>query len=574
MKFRGIFRNKVVLLSAVIVLAVGGACVWWLSHRQPSVPNILPATTNTVKPKETKRDDLLASGWDYLPGATMQKDGLHIDERAFTIVNQDGSGGQSNPPINLYGTHLTVSGDWAITAHIADPGTTKASLRLYGGVPTIMDEFRIEPKSIRFTLDGLDLKMELWNGSSNQPVDRQTYQVKQVAANNTLQIERVGGILAIHFNDVVIGTMQERGVFGTTVWFGMESQGGNWLLSSLDAKALRGGTVSAVNTATSPTIAPAGDGLQTLASKKRAGFLVGAAAALAPATADDAYRQVLFGNFGLITTENALKWQFIHPAAGVYDFHEADALVDAATRNGQKIHGHTLVFGEANTRWIQDLPASQREAAMLDHITTVVSHYKGKMVSWDVVNEPFDDDEWDQLRPNIWQKAMGESYIAKAFNAAHAADPGAQLFINDYGLEEDGDRWDAMLGLVTRLKQQGVPIDGVGFQAHVYESGDKINASVLRKHIQQLAAHGLKARISEMDVYREDGQSVQASQYSQVLQACLSETNCVAFTTWGVSDRYDWFKDDDGSIQQGEDYLWNTNMQPTPAVSALLQVLR
>ena len=138
----------------------------------------------------------------------------------------------------------------------------------------------------------------------------------------------------------------------------------------------------------------------------------------------------------------------------------------------------------------------------------------------------------------------------------------------------DHRRWDAMLGLVTKLKKQGVPIDGVGFESHVYTAADKINGSVLRKHFQQLAAVGLKARLSEMDVYSEDGQAVQASQYSQVLAACLNETNCISFGSWGVSDRYDWFKDDDGSVQQGQDLLWDNNMQPTPAVGAMLQVLR
>jgi endo-1,4-beta-xylanase len=211
---------------------------------------------------------------------------------------------------------------------------------------------------------------------------------------------------------------------------------------------------------------------------------------------------------------------------------------------------------------------------MIEHIKMVAGHYKGKVTSWDVVNEPFDDESWDGLRPNIWYTAIGEGYIAKAFIAAHEADPNALLFINDYGLEDDSERWDAMLALVSKLKKQGVPLDGVGFQAHVYERSDKIDPVVLQRHIRQLAAAGLKARISEMDVYSEDGAAVQSSQYSQVLKVCLAEPNCIAFTSWGVSDKYDWFKDDDGSLQQGEDFLWNRAMQPTPAVAAMQQILR
>ena len=574
MKFRRLFRNNVlrVLTAVVFVLAAGGG--WWWTHRQPAIEPQPKANTATKAASTVVRNDLLSGGWDTMPGTTMQKDGLQVQERNFAIVNQDGSGGQPNPPLNLYGKRLVIDGAFSVTAKIAAPASTKASLRLYGGVPTIMDESRIEPRSLRFTLNGTQLTVERWDANTVQPSVTLSFTV-QPTAHNTLVVTRQNGQVSFTFNGQAAGSVSENNVFGGgAVWFGLESQGGNWLLEGLDAVAAAGGRVTAIDVSAAPAVARDPNGLQGMASKKRPGFLIGAAAALAPATADDAYRQTLFGNFGLITTENALKWQFVHPAPGVYDFHEADALVNDALKNGLKVHGHTLVFGEANPHWVQNLPANQREGVMLDHIKTVVGHFKGRISSWDVVNEPFDDDTWDGLRPHLWEQAMGESYINKAFTAAHQADPNALLFVNDYGLEEDGDRWNAMLALVTKLKKEGVPINGVGFEAHVYASGDKINAAVLQRHIQQLAAIGLKARVSEMDVYSEDGQATQASQYSQVLQACLAESNCISFTTWGVSDRYDWFKDDDGSVQQGEDLLWDKNMAPTPAVSAMLQVLR
>jgi endo-1,4-beta-xylanase len=97
---------------------------------------------------------------------------------------------------------------------------------------------------------------------------------------------------------------------------------------------------------------------------------------------------------------------------------------------------------------------------------------------------------------------------------------------------------------------------------------------VLRSHIQALAKIGVKSRISEMDVYSDSGTAVQSQQYSAILQACLAEPNCISWTSWGVTDRYDYFKDDDGSIQQGEDFLWNADLKPTPAVDVLRQLLR
>jgi endo-1,4-beta-xylanase len=314
---------------------------------------------------------------------------------------------------------------------------------------------------------------------------------------------------------------------------------------------------------------------------------MGAAMALGSAVSDPAYATVAFGGtFGSMTTENALKWQFVHPQENTYTFQEGDALVVLAKRHNMKIHGHALVFGEANPRWVQDLPVATEadkdkvKQVMLDHIKTVVGHYKDKMSTWDVVNEPladndnFDTDNGYTLRRHKWYQAMGQDYIAQAFQAAHAADPKAKLFINEYGMEEDGERWDTMYALVSQLKSQGVPIDGVGFQSHVYESGDRISAVVLRKHMQQLAKIGLLSRVSENDVYSDDGQTVQAQQYADVFSACLHEPSCISYTTWGVSDRYDTFRDDDGSIQYGQDFLWSDTMTPTPAVTKLQALLK
>jgi endo-1,4-beta-xylanase len=207
-----------------------------------------------------------------------------------------------------------------------------------------------------------------------------------------------------------------------------------------------------------------------------------------------------------------------------------------------------------------------------------MGHYKGKIASWDVVNEPLADyDEFEDgalYRDHIWYKAMGSDYIATAFKEARKTDPKAQLFINEYGLEEDGDRWDAFLKLVTELKLAGVPIDGVGFQAHVYDTSDAVNPTVLRKHIQALAKIGLKSRISENDVLNDKGTAWQANQFASTLKACFEEPACVSYTTWGFSDRYDTFKDDDGSIQYGEDLPWDKNVQPTPAVQKMKDALK
>lgn len=520
-------------------------------------------------------DNLLSNGqWGYLPGSFRERGGLTIKPANFAIVEQDGSGGQANPAINIYGTHLEEVSDATITATMQNIRGT-ASVWLYGQLPVIADEFRVERKSVQVRIEGQRLTVNLWDGSRQAPaVTRQADISGPAASGRTLTITHQGRSLRFSVDGQQLMEIDDRKVFSDrAVWFGFDGSD-EWFLPRLTARGINGKTVKSVDTSTQTVAAQAADGLQQLAAVKRPGFTLGAAMALGPAVSDPAYAAVAFGGqFGALTTENALKWQFTEPVRGLYSFQEGDALVALAERHQLKIQGHTLVFAEGNPAWVRQLPPAELEKAMIDHIRITVGHYKSKIAIWDVVNEPFDDDEWDQLRPHIWYKAMGENYISKAFTAARAADPDALLFINDYGLEEDGDRWDNFLALVTRLKQQGVPIDGVGFQAHVYEAGDKINPATLRKHMQQLAAIGVKARVSEMDVYIEDGAAAQAQQYRDILEACLAEPNCISWTTWGVSDRYNYFKEE-GTVERGEDFLWNARMQPTEAVRRIQSLLR
>jgi endo-1,4-beta-xylanase len=571
-------RTAVISSSAALLVAGIGGFIMLTHNPVKPAPGHTQLTTYSTDP--LKEGDLLAGQWDYLPGSTRQANGLRITALPFAIVKQDGSAGQTNTPINLAGTHLESASDFTITADLTDVGATAGDtvgMSLYGQVPVIADEFRVERKSVRVHIKDTTLTLSVWDGTKQDPLATVLYAMPAaLQKDDHLRITHTGDMVEVSVNDGPVITIADGGVFNDgSVWFGFDAENDGFTIAGLTAKALGDKTFKIADGSSLRVTGTDPNGLQTLAAIKRPGFLVGAAMALGPLATDQQYAQVaLGGNFGAITPENAMKWQSTEPARGVFDFKDSDALVRLAQQQGLKVQGHTLVFGEANPTWVRQLPTGELEKAMTDHIAGVVGHFKGKMYSWDVVNEPFDDDEWDTFRPNLWYNAMGQNYIAKAFTAAHAADPDALLFMNEYGLEEDGSRWDNFLKLVTDLKKQGVPIDGVGFQTHVYERGDKINTKVLQKHMQQLAAIGVKSRISEMDVYSDDGTRVQAQQYANVFGMCLNEPSCISWTTWGVSDRYDYFIDDDGSVQTGEDFLWNADMQPTPAVDKIRQLLR
>lgn len=536
-----------------------------------------------------QQTNLLASGWDHMPGVTPQTSGLHVTHTDQAIVQQDGSPGMTNPSVNLYGTHLYADGDYSLTAKISDISGS-AVLRVFGAAPLTQDEFYTNPRNIELVINDTSVTTNTWvsnrsrNPYTQKPSNSTVRSIKQ-SPSHTLSIKHTNGQLIIQIDNATIAQQRYKNIFDKEVWFGLTTTAPNdsWTLQSLDLTTNAPNRVFAVNT-TASTVqrAPATDALQTLANRTRPDFQVGAAVALAPSISDNNYRNLVYGGqFGSITTENALKWQFIHPQLSTYDFTDADNLVNLARQHALSVHGHTLVFGEANPAWVLNLPTKTNtdklkvEQIMIDHVTKTMGHFKGRITSWDVVNEPLSDDEDTiGLRQHKWFEAMGESYIATAFRTAHDADPQAKLFINDYGLEADGERWDTMLALVTQLKKDGVPIDGVGFQAHVYEEADKIDVGTLRQHIRQLADLGLVSRISEMDVYSDDGPDVQSQQYRDVFVACFDEPSCMSWTTWGVTDKYNLYLDDRGRIASGQDYLWDMNAQPTPALTAIQSFLR
>ena len=561
-------RTGLLALLTTVILAGCTAS----SNKPESSHNIssVPISTET---------NILEGQWRYMPGAERIAAGLLIKQTGLAIVQQDGSPGQANPPINEVGTHVQVAGDFMIDATIRD-ANGPATIQLYGEPPIIQDEFRMPTDSIQMQIDtnNGELAVTEWTAASSKPIEQQSYTFEPTGAPN-IAIKRVGGQLTFFANNKQVGSMPEHSVFDSReVWFGADATVPNtqWVLAKLGVQGLNGSPASAVDNSTFKTeLDP--NGLQALAAKKRYGFLFGAAVAIRPLAADTAYADTAFKNFGLMTTENALKWQATEPQQGQYTFQEGDALVRIAHQNDRKIHGHALVWAEANPRWVTELPTTTTEqkstvgTIMERHITNEVAHYKDDIMSWDVVNEPLNDD--GQLRDSVWLRAMGETYIDRAFAAAHAAAPQAELFMNMYGAETSGPIQKNYLALAERLVKRGVPITGVGLQMHVYEREDQVSVKDLNDTINKFKALGLRVRVSEMDVYSDDGQTQQADQYSAALATCIKNDNCESFTTWGVSDRYDFWKDDDGTIKQGQDFLWDNNMQPTPAVAALKRVL-
>ena len=219
-------------------------------------------------------------------------------------------------------------------------------------------------------------------------------------------------------------------------------------------------------------------------------------------------RRVVKRHFNSITLENGMKARSLRPSPTEFSFEAADEAVDFAEENGMIVHGHTLIWHEFQPDWMDSFEGDW-EAMMLDHIKTVVSHYKGRVSSWDVVNEAVDQDPITQeafLRDTQWLRNIGPSYLEKAFRAAHEADPNAELFYNEFGIEEINDKFSLVLSTLKDLRERGVPIHGIGFQMHMLDGlfgGIEVNRPTkddIKAVFAAAVDAGLKVRISELDV--------------------------------------------------------------------------
>lgn len=185
--------------------------------------------------------------------------------------------------------------------------------------------------------------------------------------------------------------------------------------------------------------------LRSLAEER--GILIGTAVSASQLGIRD-YAQTLSREFNIITTENALKFEPVHPSRDLYTFADADAIVSFAEANGMKVRGHTLVWHQQLPGWISQGTFTREEWINIlhDHITTVVNRYKGRIYAWDVVNEALADD--GSLRDTVWLRGIGSEYIDLAFQWAHEPDPQALLFYNEYGASALGGKSDAVYNLV------------------------------------------------------------------------------------------------------------------------------
>ena len=344
---------------------------------------------------------------------------------------------------------------------------------------------------------------------------------------------------------------------------------------------------------------------KTLKAAYKGDFYVGAAIDASEIDGQDARDDAIIASqFNSISPANALKWESIHPLPGSYDFRLPDLYVDFGVKHHMYIHGHTLVWHNQTPAWVfQDekgnlLTRDALLARLRDHIQTVVGRYKGRIQSWDVVNEALNED--GSIRQSLWYKIIGSDYIEKAFEYAHQADPQALLCYNDYNLENE-PKLNGAIALVKKLKAEDVPIGCVGIQDH-----DHLNWPTAEQEeaaISALAALGVKVAISELDMdvlpaaghqptadinYRvaqdpklnpyvnglpEAVRKQLADRYADLFGVFLKHrSQIVRVTFWGVTNGDSWLNNFPVRGRTNYPLLFNRDGKPNAAFDAVLGV--
>ena len=303
---------------------------------------------------------------------------------------------------------------------------------------------------------------------------------------------------------------------------------------------------------------------------------------------------LILREFNSLTAENAMKMGPIHPREDQYFWAHADSIAAFARRHKLKLRGHTLCWHNQTPAWLFEdangKPVSKEELLkrLKDHITTVVNRYKDVIYAWDVVNEVISDKKDEYLRNSPWFRICGEDYIEAAFRYAHEADPKALLFYNDYN-EIDPVKRAKIIRLVQSLQQKGVPIHGIGLQAHW--AVNEPSFAQLDSTLNEFAATGLQLQITELDISvypkEHDARQRQASDadtsFSQEKEARQIQRYKEAFelfrkyrrhitgvTFWNISDRYSWL--DNFPVKDRKDYplLFDASLQRKRAYEAVI----
>ncbi len=308
--------------------------------------------------------------------------------------------------------------------------------------------------------------------------------------------------------------------------------------------------------------APAAGGVAS-ASQLRTAIPFGAAVRVDYLADQFDYKTAILEHCQMVVGEGGLKWIDLRPTRDDFVFDQPDRLIAFADANGMKMRGHTLAWYGAMPDWTQQIASeTEAEGELVRHIEMVVGRYKGRIPSWDVINEAIADHPTPDspYRDSIWQQRLGKRFVELSLRTAAAVDPDVQLVINDYAIENPTDQCrakrEALLNMLRDLKDRDVPLHAVGIQGHLL--GDQeIDKDGLSRFVEAVVGMDLEVLVTELDVIDNklpastyDRDQIAAATANDFLRAICDVKRPGAILTWGITDRYTWvpmwFTRDDG----------------------------
>lgn len=326
------------------------------------------------------------------------------------------------------------------------------------------------------------------------------------------------------------------------------------------------------------------------AAAARAGLFWGAAVQSTQLKPEADFAALVARECSVVTPEWEMKWSALEPQQGQRRYGHADAIVSFAKQHELKIRGHALVWHRSMPKWAKQAIKEKSDWRFLESfITSTLDRYHDNtFIHWDVLNEVIEprDGRPDGLRSGIYLNAFGPDYIRRALELAHEHAPNVRLYINEYGLDYDGqverDRRATLLRLIESLKKAGVPFHGIGIQGHLYGRGkSKFSQESLRRFLADVAGHGLRITITELDVPEadvslpvEERDKRVADEMKRYLDVVLDELAVEGVVTWGLSDRYSWLNTRWRSFgTRNRGLPFDENLAPKPVTRAIFEAL-
>jgi len=497
---------------------------------------------------------------------------------------------------------LEARGDFGLSATIGGDTENAADLSLYGALP--QGEYWQGVKRLDVGLRVGKLVISALTGEKREPAISQAFPAPGISRPANVGVRKIGPDLVFRVGGTEVGRVTDPGLFAAgVVHLGLTvGPRTTMTISDLAVEAPPAGTGTVAVVPGFLETPAAGTTLRSLAAARsfRIGAFpdaIGADASAYGVLVDPVARRALAREYNHLTV--GIFPSVVSPARDRYDFCVPDAMVAFGRAHGMEMRVQTLIYTTPKWLTAEALTREQLSEWVHGYISTVMGRYRGQVRSWEVTNELFDfipaDCTWNG-RPGtssvkegntaFWVRTLGPGWVDQAFRWAREADPQARLYYNENRAEGIGVKSDCVYAMVKGMKERGVPIDGVGMQSHFIIPEIKKETWNVPPPMDSVTANmkrygelGLSVQVTEIDVQvgKDAGAAeldAQARVYGDMLRTCLAATNCTAFTSWGVSDRYSWIRSTLAGKPWEQPLPFDEAFRPKPAYNAMLEALR